>query len=266
MTKEVEVVEVVETSGEDVTPEVETREYSEVEQQAIEQGWRPKEEWEGDETKWRSAKEFVERGELYSKIDTMGRDLKDTKKALKMLQEHHSKLKEVEYNKALTELKAAQKKNLESGDADAYLETTELLTDLKAEQKAREVYQEQMPEQVDPRFTAWVEKNKWYAQEPAMKKHADLIGEVYARQNPDLEPVDVLSYVTKEIKEKFKDKFVNPNRNKQTVEGRGTSAPASKGKIELSPEEVKIMNTFIRTGTMTKERYLEELKSMRGIK
>ena len=132
-----EEVEVVETSVEDATPEVvDTPEYSEIEQQAREQGWRPKEEWEGDETKWRDAKEFVERGELYSKIDTMGRDLKDTKKALKMLQEHHSKLKEVEYNKAVQELKAAQKKNLETGDADAYLETTELLTDLKAEQKA----------------------------------------------------------------------------------------------------------------------------------
>ena len=266
MTEEVEVVE-VETSVEDATPEVvDTPEYSEIEQQAREQGWRPKEEWEGDETKWRDAKEFVERGELYSKIDTMGRDLKDTKKALKMLQEHHSKLKEVEYNKAVQELKAAQKKNLETGDADAYLETTELLTDLKAEQKAREVYQEQMPEQVDPRFTAWVEKNKWYAQEPAMKKHADLIGEVYARQNPDLEPVDVLAYVAKEIKEKFKDKFVNPNRNKQTVEGRSPSAPTPKGRIELTSEEVKIMNTFIRTGAMSKEQYLEEVKAMRGSK
>jgi len=262
-----EEVEVIETSVEDDTPVVvDTPEYSEIEQQAIEQGWRPKEEWEGDETKWRDAKEFVERGELYSKIDTMGRDLKDTKKALKMLQEHHSKLKEVEYNKAVQELKATQKLNLEKGDADAYLETTELLTDLKAEQKAREVYQEQMPEQVDPRFTAWVEKNKWYAQEPAMKKHADLIGEVYARQNPDLEPVDVLAYVAKEIREKFKEKFVNPNRNKQTVEGRGLSAPTPKGKIELTAEEVKVMNTFIRTGIMTKEQYLEEVKAMRGSK
>jgi tetratricopeptide (TPR) repeat protein len=263
MTEEVEIV----VTGEDEAPEViETPQYTEIEQTAIEQGWRPKDEWQGDESKWRDAKEFVERGELYSKIDTMGRDLKDTKKALKMLQEHHSKLKEVEYNKALTELKAAQKKNLEAGDADAYLETTELLTDLKAEQKAREVYQEQMPEQVDPRFTAWVDKNPWYAKEPAMKKHADLIGEVYARQNPDLDPVEVLQYVTREIKEKFKDKFVNPNRAKQTVEGGSGSAPTSKTKFELTADEVKVMNTFIRTGAMTKEQYIEEVKAMRGTK
>ena len=59
------------------------------EEQAREQGWRPKEEFDGDESKWRPAKEFVERGELFGKIDSLGKELKDTKKALKMLQEHH---------------------------------------------------------------------------------------------------------------------------------------------------------------------------------
>ena len=34
--------------------------------QAREMGWRPKDEWEGEPEKWRDAKEFVERGELYS--------------------------------------------------------------------------------------------------------------------------------------------------------------------------------------------------------
>ena len=57
--------------------------------QAREMGWRPKEEWEGEPEKWRDAKEFVERGELYGKIDSVGRELKETRKALKMLQEHH---------------------------------------------------------------------------------------------------------------------------------------------------------------------------------
>ncbi len=265
--------EIIKTIGEEAVPEQEnedqeqeTSEYSDIEQQAIEQGWRPKSEWSGDESKWRDAKEFVERGELYSKIDTMSRDLKDTKKALKMLQEHHSKLKGVEYSKALAELKAAQKKNLESGDADAYLETTELLTDLKAEQKAREVYQESMPPVVDPRFTAWVDKNQWYAKEPAMKRHADLIGEVYAKQNPDLDPVEVLKYVTDEIKSKFKDKFVNPNRSKPgAVEG-STNASSPSKKFEMSEDEVKVMNTFIRQKIMTKEEYIAELKKVRGEK
>ena len=126
------------------------------EQQAKEQGWKPKEEYQGDPSKWRPAKEFLDRGELFSKIDTLGREPKETKKALQMLQQHHSKVREVEYNKAVAELKNLQKKHLEEGNSDGYLETTELLTDLKAEQKAREVVKEQIPQEpqntVDPRF------------------------------------------------------------------------------------------------------------------
>jgi len=118
---------------------------SHYEEDAREMGWRPKDEWEGDPEKWRDAKEFVERGELYGKIDTMGRELKETKKALKMLQEHHSKVKETEFKRAVDELKALQKKHLEEGNSDGYIETTELLTDLKAEQKARQVVQETTP-------------------------------------------------------------------------------------------------------------------------
>ena len=74
------------------------------EQQAREQGWRPKEEYEGDPEKWRPAKEFVERGELFGKIDTLGKELKETKKALKMLQEHNEKIKESEFKRAVEEL------------------------------------------------------------------------------------------------------------------------------------------------------------------
>ena len=55
---------------ENETPEstVQTNPY---EGEAREMGWRPKEEWQGEPEKWRDAKEFVERGELYGKIDTV---------------------------------------------------------------------------------------------------------------------------------------------------------------------------------------------------
>lgn len=249
------------------TPES-TPQYTEIEQRAIEQGWRPKEEWAGEEDKWRGAKEFVERGELYGKIDHMGRDLKDTKKALRMLQEHHTKVKEVEYKKAVDELKALQKRHLEEGNSDGYIEATDILTDLKAEQKAREVVRETTPNQPDHRFVQWTESNKWYNQDAEMRRYADIIGQGYAGQNPDTDPVDVLKYVTAEVKLKFKDKFVNPNRTKaSSVEGASNgSAAANKNTFELSEDERRVMNTFVRTGVMTKEEYIAEVKSMRGTK
>lgn len=255
---------------EEVTPEVVVEEVKvdAYESEARDQGWRPKEEWEGDPEKWRPAKEFVERGELFGKIDTLGRELKETKKALKMMQEHHSKVKESEYKRAVDELKALQKKHLEDGNSDGYLEASELLTDLKAEQKARQVQQEVTPKQADPRFVQWVDKNRWYAQDANMREFADNLGLAYAQRHPDSDPTEVLDYVTREVRERFKTKFENPKRTQpSSVEGAGSGAPAAnKAKFELSQEERKIMNTFLRTGAMTEEQYIAEVKAMRGVK
>lgn len=235
------------------------------------QGWKPKEEYEGDPNKWRPAKEFVERGELFGKIDTLGKELKETKKALTMLQEHHSKVKETEYKRAVEELKALQKRHLEEGNADEYLQTTELLTDLKAEQKAREVVEKQVSQQVaktpDPRFTAWVEQNTWYATNREMREFADAIGLQHAQANPQKAPEEVLTYVTTQVKRAFSEAFVNPNRNKPSaVEGSSTPSGNKKDSFELTDEERKVMNTFLRTGALTKEEFIADLKKMRGIK
>lgn len=243
-------------------PEVQADPY---EAEARAQGWKPLEEYDGDKTKWRSSKEFVERGELFGKIDSMGKELKETRKALKMLQEHHSKVKETEYNNALRELKSLQKKHLEDGNSDGYLETTELLTDLKAEQKAREVVSQAAPTQPDPRFVAWVNENSWYQKDAEMREYADTVGLGYA-QRTGKDPEEVLEYVTNQVKSRFKEKFVNPNRSKpSSVEGAATPA-ATKSSFELTEDERKVMNTFVRTGVMTKEEFIAEVKKMRGTK
>ena len=255
----------VEADAPETQTEPETQQPTDTyESAAREQGWKPKEEYEGDPDKWRPAKEFVERGELFGKIDNMGKELKETRKALKLLQEHHTKVKETEYNRAVAELKALQKQHLESGDSDAYLNTTEILTDLRAEQKAREVIKQQQPQQPDERFVAWTQENKWYNSDPDMKEYADTLGMGYAQRNPSLDPGEVLEYVTAQVKARFKDKFVNPNRNKpSSVEGASTPG-AKRGSFELTEDERRVMNTFVRTGVMTKEAYIDEIKKMRG--
>jgi len=257
-------VDLQEEVSNDVQQEVKVDPY---EEEARAQGWKPKEEYEGDEHQWRNAKEFVERGELFSKIDSMGRELKETRKAMRMLQEHNSQIKVAEYNKALTELKNLQKKHLEEGNADGYLETSELLTDLKAEQKAREVVSKATPQAVDPRFTSWVSQNKWYEQDQELRDHADIIGQRYAASNPELDPEDVLKFVTNSIKQRFPTKFANPNRTKPgAVASSNTTSVAQKGsQFEMTDDEKRVMNTFVRTGVMTKEEYIKQLKTIRGV-
>jgi hypothetical protein len=272
MTLEVETVqpEVVEQATEQKTTQPESKPaIPEYEQKARDAGWVSQEEWTGDPDKWRPAREFVDRGELFSKIDSMGKELKEAKKTLKMMQEHHSKVKESEYNRAVADLKALQKQHLEEGNSDGYLETTELLTDLRAEQKARAVIQETVPaaNEPHPSFVEWQNKNDWYSKDKEMHDYADAIGLGYAQQHPELEPEEVLKYVSTQVRGRFRERFVNPNRAKPSVvEGTNNTATPKKTSIELTEEERKVMNTFVRAGVMTKEVYLDEIKKLRGVK
>jgi hypothetical protein len=111
----------------------------------------------------------------------------------------------------------------------------------------------------------WVDKNKWYADNNEMRQYADAVGLGYAQQNPDLDPAEVLKYVSDQVRGRFRERFVNPNRTKPSaVEGTNTTGTPRKSSIELSEEERKVMNTFVRAGVMTKEAYLEEIKKLRG--
>ena len=111
------VVDIEQQTEQEQTNQESKQSYYEV--TAREQGWVPKEEYQGDPEKWRGAKEFVERGELFGKIDSMGKELKETRKALKMLQEHHSHVQEAEYKRAVDEPKTFQTQHLEEDTSEA---------------------------------------------------------------------------------------------------------------------------------------------------
>ena len=107
-----------------------------------------------------------------------------------------------------------------------------------------------------------------YEKDSEMRRYADSIGMGYAQANPGMDPEDVLKYVSEEVKIRFRDKFENPNRRKpNAVEGGGGAARASgkTNQIELTDDERRVMNTFVRQGIMSKEEYIEEVRRMRGI-
>jgi len=240
---------------------------SEIELKAREMGWKPAEDYD-DPDHFIDAEEFVRRKPLFDKIDSVNRELKETKKALRALQEHHTKVRETEYARALEELKAQKKQILTDGDADALIEIDEKIMDLKAEEKAAKITQKEVDNQPHPNFVNWVNKNSWYAQDAELREFADAVGISYAKNNQDKSPDEVLEYVAKRVRQTFKEKFKNQNQNKASIVegGSGTArlASSSEDDFELSEEERKIMNTFVRSNVMTKEEYIAELKRVKG--
>jgi len=267
MTEEVgevgEIVEDVVEKQEQETQEGSTS--SSLEEKAASMGW--KKDYDGDPDDFIDAKEFIRRKPLFDKIEGQKRELKEVQKALKLLQTHHENVKVVEYQRAIENLKEDKRLALIAGDADRLIEIDDQIADYKAEEKAAKRIAQQKPE-VDPQFVAWVNENKWYANDGELRAVADEVGLAHSRSNPHKTPDEVLEYVVSRVKKLYPDKFRNPNKDRlSTVEGSSTTAPSRKAAaFELTEDERKAMNTFIRAGAMTKEQYIEDIKQMRGIK
>lgn len=245
----------------------EQKELTPVELKAKEQGWVPQEEWDGDPDQWRPAKEFLDRGELFKKIDDQSRTIKEFRKALVDLQKHNAKIAEVEYKRAYETLKQQKKEALLEGDADAVIDIDErmdLVRDAQKEaQKAPQVPAE-IQEQIHPVFNAWKERNSWYDTNRAMRALADRVGAEAAARGASV--TDVLAIVDREVRKEFAEKFTNPNRAKAPgVEGSTNKSNSKNDTFELTDVERRAMDRFVKLGALTKDEYIAQLKKTRGV-
>lgn len=241
-----------------------------IEDIAKEKGWKPKEEYEGEPSHWRSAEVFLALEEPLKRIEALGKELKNTKKTMQVLQEHHSKVKESEFNRALTYLKAQKKEAYEKGDVDAIIKIDDKIQEVKdtqAKQKEAEEVKENPMSDGEAVFVSWMQDNPWYETDEDLRDFADATGQIYHTKNPDKSPEDVLEYVANKVKNTFKDKFENKNRKKTSAVDGGdrnsNSRSTSSLDIELSDNERKVMNTLVRSGLMTKEEYMKDIKALR---
>lgn len=244
--------------------------YSDAEQQAMAQGWVPQEEWTGT-GKWRSAEDFLDRGELFAKIEDQGRQLKGMKAQTQALATHLELVRKTEYNRALAQLRAEKKTALAEGDADAVVDVEERIEAAKAEFTEAEIKHQMQARQADastqynPLLQVWVNRNPWYNTDKAMRIYADQIGHELAAQGL-VNPQEILVEVERRTKKEFAERFNNPNRNKPgAVEAGGNKGGQGKDSFQLTDEETRVMNRFIKAGLLTKEQYIADIKADRGV-
>jgi hypothetical protein len=242
------------------------REPDALEQRALEMGWRPKEEFDGDEVDFIDAKEFVRRKPLFDKIEHQSKEIKNVRKALDALQQHYTKVQQTEYQRALRALEAKRAEAVSDADGETF---TKLDTEIKrVEKEAAElktVAVEDVPN-VPQEFLDWTARNKWYDDVPYMRAFADDLGPKLSRQG--FSPKEVLVKVEQAVKTEFPNKFKNPNKENApdlSSGDRGTNR-ARPNDVEMTDMERRIMNTLVGSGQITKEKYLADLKSVKGIK
>ena len=262
VTKSADVVEGT-TTVEPSVPEL-----SPVEQQASEQGWVPKADWEAagrDVNEWRPAKEFVDRGELYKSIHTTKRELKQTQIALDALQRHHKYVFEKAHEQAIRDMRAEKRLALRNEDFERMEEIETEIEQLQDTHK-QEVAQiaaataAQTPA-VAPAFQSFVDRNSWYLTDKSLRDEADAIGFIFLNNQGNKD--ELFSHVEKEMKRKFPEKFgVRRAAPNAVAAVDKTNKKAAKDDFPMTQEERKIMMTFVDKGIMTEKEYIAELKKV----
>lgn len=240
-----------------------TNEPSEAEQRAREQGWLPKEEWHG-EGKWRDAEAFLDRGELFGKIESQNKELKSIRATLDQFKNHHKKVQEVAYKKALSDLRAAKKDALIEGDPDKVIEVDEQIQEVREQQAIIErMPVETAPQEEHPVFVNWKNENSWYDNTKKMRLWADARGAELGREG--YSPPEVLAKISKEAKEEFPEKFTNPNRSKAGAVEAGNQRGGRSSQEVYNPSAIEksMARKFVAQGLFKNEQeYYNELRSM----
>ena len=234
------------------SPEPEqSQEYSEIEMQAMEHGWNP----EGAEGKRNlTAEEFMDRQPLYDDIRSLKKQTRKLQEGIEAMKAMQEGIRQREREKTIKELQAQKKQALETEDYDTVVDIDDRIA-------AERANTGQTP---NVAFEQWVDSNEWYHQDDDMREYADMIGAGYYSKNPARPVEEVYKYVTKEVKARFPEKFGdNPKRSQPTpVEGAnkgraGRSTSAKYSAKDLPEQDRRIMETIVRSGTMTKDEYLK---------
>lgn len=253
---------------------------SDDEERAMQDGWRPRNEWEGDPDEWVSAKEFNYRGELMKRISSQTAQLKaqakkqeDLERAFKVLGEHHKKTAEIERKRIMDALRQEKAEAMRENDFDAVVEIDEKINEIKEEEKADKVATSENAKNdpaanVPKEVVDWLKdpKNAWYHNDPVLKGVANGLSDDYMAQYPEADLIDMLEYVNKRVREEMPHKFNKdttrtPSKGAVT-EARGTPRK-SKSKFssrDLSEEQYKAAKTFVDMGVFENvQAYVDEL-------
>lgn len=210
---------------------------SPAEEKARAMGWVPQEEFRGDPAKWRSAEEFVQRGEqilpvMKERNDKLSAEIREMRDTMRQLHQHFQKAEVVAEQRgraqAIMELTQAQKEAVENGDVQEW----QRLEAKKIEVASQPLPQPSIQAPVPPEFLEWKRENEWYESDPEMTEYAEFIGLRLQKQGKS--PDAILGEVSKKVRAQFPEKFANPRRTHPgAVEG---VTPSAKKKDDRSWE------------------------------
>lgn len=268
-----------ETMGSEATPDksqdvkIAGNELPGVEDLATQLGWRK--DHTGEDAV--DAVTYILRSkDIQKSMSQHNKDLKEQLQALNgsvsALKAHNESVYKAEVKKLeseVAELKKERKAAIELADVDKVEELDKQIDKKQKDIDAPKIADKQTKQQTaNPAYDTWIKDNAWYLEDDTMAKFADTVAQQYAGA-----PLDrIYAIVRTKVQEVFPDKFTPvktadpvkaPVGPKSPVEGssaKGSNATFTKA--DLTPDQMQIMNQFVRGGIMTEEQYINDIAKM----
>lgn len=247
-----------------------------VEELAAQLGWRA--DHVGDDAV--DAVTYILRSkDIQKAMSKHNKDLKETVSAaqasINALKEHNERVYKAEVKKLTAEietLKKERKAAIELADVDKVEELDAQIEAKKSDLAAPKMETGKTDDTSNPVYDEWVKDNQWYLEDDEMAQFADKVAQNYV--GAPLERIYAL--VRRQVQEVFPEKFeTKPAATTTTPATKpvGPVSPVDKGsnnkgaatafsKADLTPDQVNVMNQFVRAGIMTEEQYIKDIASM----
>jgi hypothetical protein len=234
--------------------------------EALEQGWKPKDQFNGPEEKFTDAQTFVEKGEkisgiLKQRLEKQEQDIANLKNANKEFGEYQKKLREKELSAAqarIAELEAQRAAAVTEGDGQAF---TKLDRDIQLE-RDNMVQQQSAPQNEVQIEQAWASNNQWYGRDPALTAFADGVSGMVEAEG--FQGQARLDEIARRTKATFPDKFENPKRKSSNGVESGSQIETDNSKAKtyenLPPDAKAACDRFESNGLMSKEDYVKSFE------
>ena len=243
--------------------EVEELQLNGTEQKAYDQGWRPKDDFEGPEDNWKSAKEYVRDGEFLATIKDLHQKVDSQKVDFDQRLENSNKLHEARKAREISDLKAQQRDAVMTSDTESYDDAQKQIE--KLEEAPVEVKKSQT---VDPVISEWESKNAWINDLTDERTPvAQGIWNQYIAKNPTASNAQAIAHIDERMGVLYPTKNSNPRRNQQNTNETPTNRSRKSSKSltmgDLTQDEKSEWTMFGQSMFKNEAAFLSAVKDAR---
>ncbi len=252
---------------EDSEQQAEAEQGPSVEDRAREMGWRPKEEFKGDESRWVDAETFVDNGEKVlpivqarlrkteEQLEAARKDAEDRFKRLEAMNEKSRARERAAHEQQLKALEVRKRQAVEEADTDEYDRIEKAQADLR---KQQDDDQQPAPQQA-PELDQWIQKNQWFRDDAHLNAVATAAANRAAAAGGDV--TAEIAAAERAVRAIAPDLFPEPEAKPAprpaaapetgSAAGRLLGGNKAKGFSSLPPEAKNDFASEVRFGTFT---------------